>query len=249
MDGATAPPLSPAPQAETVRLLDRDATLAAAVPASERPRAAARGWAQVAVLPAGPLALPRDPERFAGWFGLHVLEGLLVRRVAIGGAEWPELLGPGDLLRSWTTATEQAASIPAAARFEAVEPVRLALLDRAFAARVAPWPEIAAALLDRALERVRSLSYQLAANQPSRAEERIWIVLWHLADRWGRVTPAGVELALPGLDHRLLGSLLGVRRPTVSLAVRRLAEQGLLTHARGGRWLLHGPPDALAAGA
>jgi hypothetical protein len=63
-------------------------------------------------------------------------------------------------------------------------------------------------------------------------------MLWHLAARWGRVELGGIRLSLP-LTHRLLGQLVGAERPSVSHALARLAEAGLVT-GRGDEWHLHG---------
>lgn len=200
-----------------------------------------RAQADVVELERGAVALPSDPTAFSGWLGLLVLEGLVVRHVQVGVTGWTELLGRGDIVRSWTRDRELGASFPTSGRYEVIEPLRLALLDEAFARQVAPFPQVASALIGRAVERSRWLTYLLASAQPARIEERVWMVLWHLADRWGRVTPLGVELSLA---HRALAVMLGARRPTVTMAVRRLAERGLLTHDARGRWVLHGEPAA-----
>jgi CRP/FNR family transcriptional regulator, cyclic AMP receptor protein len=47
------------------------------------------------------------------------------------------------------------------------------------------------------------------------------------------------------LTHRILGQLVGARRPTVSTALSELAERGELVRRPDGSWLLRGdPPDA-----
>jgi CRP/FNR family transcriptional regulator, cyclic AMP receptor protein len=66
----------------------------------------------------------------------------------------------------------------------------------------------------------------------------VWLTLWHLADRFGRVTSRGCELVLAGLTHEALAVMLGARRPTVTSALRRLGERGLLRQERRGAWLL-----------
>jgi hypothetical protein len=69
-------------------------------------------------------------------------------------------------------------------------------------------------------------------------------LFWHLAERWGRVTGDGVIVPL-ALTHRILGQLVGARRPTVSTALSELAERGELVRRPDGSWLLRGdPPDA-----
>jgi len=233
--------------AATVRLLAHDPSLADGLDRREAERASEQAWARVVELPVGGAQLPADPGAFRGWWGLLLLDGFVLRRVEVGRASWPELLGADDLMRPWTAASDTLSSIPAHARFDVVARTRIALLDRAFALRVAPWPEVAAALLDRAVERAHGLACRLAAGQPSRIDERVWMTLWQLADRWGTRRGDGVELAVPNLSHRVLAEMTGARRPTVSLAVRRLADAGLLTHRPRHGWTLRGAPESLPA--
>ena len=68
------------------------------------------------------------------------------------------------------------------------------------------------------------------------------LLLWHLAGRWGRVEPTGFRLCLP-LTHRLLGRLVAAERPSISHALRRLSEAGIVTGTAGAgastaRWML-----------
>jgi hypothetical protein len=62
-----------------------------------------------------------------------------------------------------------------------------------------------------------------------------------LAERWGRVTPDGVLLPLT-LSHRMLGQLIGARRPTVSTALGALTRAGEVSRRMDGGWLLCGSP-------
>ncbi|HEX4804804.1 MAG TPA: Crp/Fnr family transcriptional regulator [Conexibacter sp.] len=235
---------TPTADGRDVQVLRVDRELGDMLGPVERARAEAAARARAIDVRAGRWDVPLAPDRFRGWLGLLMVRGLLARHVEIGAMGWTELLGPGDLLQPWTHVSETASTLPAEARYEVIEPARMAVLDRAFALRVAPWPEIAAALLARSIERTRWLTYHLAAGQPARIDERAWMALWHLADRFGRVTPRGVELVLSGLTHEVLAVMLGARRPTVSSALRRLVELGLVTQPRRGEWLLHGEPSA-----
>jgi CRP-like cAMP-binding protein len=55
----------------------------------------------------------------------------------------------------------------------------------------------------------------------------------------------GVVVPL-ALTHRILGQLVGARRPTVSTALGELAERDELARRPDGSWLLRGdPPEAL----
>jgi CRP/FNR family cyclic AMP-dependent transcriptional regulator len=58
------------------------------------------------------------------------------------------------------------------------------------------------------------------------------------------VSGDGVIVPL-ALTHRILGQLVGARRPTVSTALSELAEREELVRRPDGSWLLRGdPPDA-----
>jgi CRP-like cAMP-binding protein len=191
---------------------------------------------------------PRVERRGRGHLGLLVLDGLLLRRVRVRGAPCAELLGPGDLLRPWSTEVESLSSVPVRASFWVLADARLAVLDRAFAERVSRWPEINEALIERMTDRARRLTYNLATQRSKRVDERLWLALWHLADRWGTVRPEGVELRLPGLSHRVLGSLIAARRPSVTTAIGHLVDSGLLRRLDHGAFLLIGEPSAEIAG-
>jgi CRP-like cAMP-binding protein len=177
-----------------------------------------------------------------GQLGLLVLDGLLARQVSVGEATCAELLGGGDVLRPWTELDARFVSIPSESRWQVVLPTRLAVLNARFALQIGRWPDITAAIIDRVVQRSRWLSFHLAVCHIVGVEARLLIVLWHFADRWGRVTPAGVKLPLP-LSHGLLAGVVGARRPTVSTALGMLRDQGLVERTEGG-WLLHGEPPS-----
>ena len=67
-------------------------------------------------------------------------------------------------------------------------------------------------------------------------------VMWLLAEFWGRVTPFGTRLQI-SLSHELLAGLVGARRPTVTLALGKLAERGSLIRHEN-EWLILEPPVA-----
>ena len=133
-------------------------------------------------------------------------------------------------------------------RWSVLSPSAFAVLDRRFAAELARWPEVTAALFDRLSERSLRLATTQAISQLTRVDRRLKALLWHLAERWGRVSGDGVIVPL-ALTHRILGQLVGARRPTVSTALGELAERGELTRRVDGSWVLRGsPPDASALG-
>jgi len=122
-----------------------------------------------------------------------------------------------------------------------VEPVRLAALNRRFALTVAPWPEVAAALMDRIIQRARWLAFQLAVCHVVRVDTRLLLMMWHFADRWGRMTREGARVRIP-VTHSVLASVVGARRPSVTTALGRLEDQGLIERLPDGEWLLIGSP-------
>lgn len=171
--------------------------------------------------------------------GMLVLEGMLARRQEVGGLSYVELLGEGDLLRPWTS--EESTTLASAASWQVLTPAQIALLDRDFALRTRHWPEIAVALLERSSLRSRALVITLAIHGAVRVRDRLLLMLWHLADRWGHVTPRGTVLPI-ALTHENLAQLIGARRSPVTVALGELRREGLVQRERRDLWLLSGEP-------
>jgi CRP-like cAMP-binding protein len=186
----------------------------------------------------GPWTRASNPPRPI--YGLFVLGGLLSRGVVIQERRSAELLGPGDILRP-AASDDLDSSIDFDVSWEVLEPARLALLDHDFATAVAPWPELTGAVMDRIMRRAHALAFHLAVSHLKLVEMRLLVILWYYADRWGRVTPGGVLLPLR-MTHSLLARIVGARRPSVSTAVGRLQERGLVLRTDNGQWLLLGSP-------
>jgi CRP/FNR family cyclic AMP-dependent transcriptional regulator len=74
-------------------------------------------------------------------------------------------------------------------------------------------------------------------------ELRLYVLFWHLADRFGHVAAEGVVVPLR-LTHETLGRLVAARRPSVTTALKKLAEQGLVGAREDGTWLVGGDPPA-----
>ena len=179
----------------------------------------------------------KDPEGF----GLLVIEGHLVRRVGQGSRFGAELIGPGDLLYPRQTA-DLAASMPLERSWTALSDLRVAVLDDHFVARASRYPTIATQLFDRAMSGSRNQAVAMAIVHQPRIDRRLHMLLWHLADRWGRIGTAGVTVELP-LTHSLLGELVVAARPTVSTALSQLRREGRVDRD-GDAWvLLGGPPE------
>jgi CRP/FNR family transcriptional regulator, cyclic AMP receptor protein len=171
--------------------------------------------------------------------GLLVLEGVVTRDIVFAGRTTTELLGAGDVLRPWEDDV-QFDPLPFGVVWHVHEPTRVALLDGRVALATARWPVLAGALSRRHVRRARGLAFQLAIAQLPRVDDRLLVLLWALAERWGRVSPQGVRLPL-ALPHRTLATLVGARRPSVTTALSGLARDGLVERTDDG-WLLHGDP-------
>ena len=209
-------------------LLDADGEIAEEF--DLRARIAARQLATARVLQVGVGSCDLSP-----WFdaageglGLLILDGLVALEIRVGGRTAAELVGPGDLLQPLGPATDHL--VMRTCGWRVLRPTRLAVLDGDFAERVRAFPQITRILARRACRRPLELDVLRAITSQPRLDVRLVLLLWHLAARWGRVEPSGVRLSLP-LTHRLLGQLVAAERPSISHALKRLAQAGLVTGA------------------
>src|SRR3954452_5831478 len=220
-------------------LLDVDPDLGALVPEDRRESARRELDVEVYRLVQGPWSAGADdanPEHV----GLLLLEGVISREVVVSDTVSTELLGPGDIVRPWSI-QEPAGLLQLTVRWNALTESRVAVLDRRFAVQLGRWPEVNAALIDRVNDRAQRIATTQAISQLNRVDRRLLSLFWHLAERWGRITPDGVAIPLT-LSHRMLGQLVGARRPTVSTAIGELAQRDELVRRDDGTWLLKGQP-------
>lgn len=216
-------------------MLRLDPDLGAEIEAGRRATAERSCLASVCELPRGQWDVDGD----GSGFGLLVLSGALCRRVVHSERSGVELLGPGDLLRPWDDRIGESSSIPTDSNWTVVDPARLAVLDSAFARRAAPYPEIAIGLMRKGLLRARYMAVLAAIVGQRRIETRLNMLFWHLADRFGHVRGDWVDVPL-ALTHSQLADLVAARRPSVTTALGRLDERGVLHRGECG-WLLRGP--------
>ncbi|MHB1834462.1 MAG: helix-turn-helix domain-containing protein [Solirubrobacteraceae bacterium] len=222
---------------QVVSLLDEEPDLGADLAPEEFELARSRALANVIEL--------RPPEwdasevcaqADAGWLGLFILDGLLIRRVTVGRRSTCELLGPTDVFRPWDADADYA-PLPLSRDLIVVKRTRVAVLDSSFALRTARWPQLTGRIVGRVAARARYQSMTHAVGHLPRADARLLILFWLLAERWGRVGPDGVYVTLP-LTHEILAMLVGAHRPTVTIALQRLNRAGFLIRERSDRWLL-----------
>jgi CRP/FNR family transcriptional regulator, cyclic AMP receptor protein len=191
----------------------------------------------VITVDAGPLHLTELLNQHRA-FGATVCDGLVMSSLRIGEQTGIHLLGPGDLL---IPRNELWPAWLAELDFRTATPVRLGMLGNDLLAAVYRWPRLLQGLYGTMGDQLQRLTVQLVICQLPRVEDRIMAMLWLLADSWGHVTPGGVRMPL-ALTHETLGSLVGARRPTVTLALRKLGDDGALVAQDPGWLLLAAPP-------
>ena len=225
----------------SARVLAVDPELGLRIPADEISHARQQLVAPVLELPVGHWDVPHG-DGSHGRLGFLVLEGLLARDMTLAGRTATELLGEGDVVQPWLAQREEGL-IPYRVGWHVLMPVRLAVLDDAFSRSLARWPQVMSTLLERAVRRTHRMSIHEALLQLSPVETRLLVLFWHLAERLGHVTPAGIALRLR-LPHALLGQLVGCRRASVTTALQHIYATGDVARRDDGTWLLHGdPPD------
>jgi CRP/FNR family cyclic AMP-dependent transcriptional regulator len=231
------------PRSEKVSVLTVDRELAARLEGARRDRAESLSVARALRRPAGLWDAAGDARHGREGLGLLVIEGTLVRRVGMGGRYGAELLGSGDLLQP-AEHDGEGATLPFEATWRVLSPMRLAVLDLAWMARMAPFPEVFAEITRRVMARSRRVASLQAIAQHHRLDERLMLLFWELADRYGRVTPHGVRIDLP-LTHELISHLVTAHRPSVSSALGRLEAGGRLRR-EDRSWVVEGDPPVRA---
>jgi CRP/FNR family transcriptional regulator, cyclic AMP receptor protein len=226
----------------SVQILKSDPELGLRVPAAQIADARTQLKARVKTIDPGRWEVPHDTS---GRLGFLMLDGLLARDVVLVGKTCTELLGEGDVIQPWIPSTDDGL-VRYHVLWHVLARSRLAVLDDAFARSLAAWPQVMSMLLERAIRRTLRMSVHQALLQLSPVETRLLVLFWHLAERWGRVTPDGISVRLR-MSHQLLGQLVGCRRSSVTTALHRVNDSGMVIRRSDGTWLLRGsPPDELA---
>ena len=220
-----------------------DVELAESVEPADRRLATEASVAHVLRLPAGAWELVPPPAGAESGIGLLVLSGLLRRRMGWSDRRGVELLAAGDVLRPWEYADHVGTLLPLEDDWRVLAPSRLAILDGRWTARMARWPAIQGMLTARALERAHRAVTLMALTQVRQLDLRLWMLLWYLAERFGRVCPDGIRLELP-ITHQTLAELAGARRPSASAALARLSRAGCMRQL-DHTWILFDAPPGI----
>jgi CRP/FNR family cyclic AMP-dependent transcriptional regulator len=221
--------------ASACHVLREDPALAEGVSPERRERAEETCIARTLKVRRGRWSSGSRRDQTLGGSGLLILEGLLLRRVDVGGRCGAELLGRGDLLRP--DPVDDAETVPArATTWRALELTRLAVLDDRAVECMAPYPGVIGRLIDRAVERSRRLAVNMAVVHHPRVGVRLQMLFWHLADRWGRV--CNDRMLVPvRLTYTVLADLVAAQRPTISTTLSGLERRQILRPISQG-WLL-----------
>jgi CRP-like cAMP-binding protein len=222
--------------AAPVRLIDQLPDLAADL--DDGQAAVARRAVKAPALQLGRGRLDRGlcetPHACGTPFGLVVVDGLLAREVVLGDRTSTSLYGPGDVI---DLRVDEGSSLSSGATVVCPEDAVVAILDDRLLAAMREWPRMISRLFAITMRQLERADVNAAIGQLERVEDRLLGFFWLLADRWGRRGPGGIAIEQP-LTHEAIGHLIGARRPTVSLGLRALADEGALTRIPGGTWLL-----------
>jgi CRP-like cAMP-binding protein len=216
------------------RLLDLDRDLAETLGEVVAARARDRiGVATVRLEPGEwrPEALRPQVKRA---FALMICDGLVVRELDLAGTRTADLLGPGDLV---SLGQHGDVLLATGESWHVSSPATVAVLDDRVLPALHAWPVLSARLIARVSRQAARAAEQRAISQLPRVELRIRALMWHLAERWGRMGPTGVVVPIE-LTHGALGRLVGARRPTVTLALGELARDGAMVRRNDGSWVL-----------
>jgi CRP/FNR family transcriptional regulator, cyclic AMP receptor protein len=169
-------------------------------------------------------------------FDFLVIDGVVLKETTLADRSAFELLGAGDFLAPPLSALRQAQS-RARSHYLAHGPVSLAVIDGRFRQAAQRWRGLFDILHDRLGQQTHRASMHLAMLHLPRTEDRIKLLFADLAERFGRMTADGILIDL-SLTHKIIGGLVGSRRPSVSLALHTLASDGLLTRVGPDRWVV-----------
>lgn len=221
-----------------VRLLEADPALGAEIPPPRRDAALRSSLAPVVELEPGPI--DGWPEIGELCTGALIIEGLVTTTLSLDGVRTTELLGPGDVV---LLVDPEVDAFGAAIRsaWEVQQHCRLAMFGGEVRTALARFPELSMAIAERQARRAAVARRQHLIAQLRRLDRSVELLLWLLADRYGKVSSAGVRVDLP-LTHRMLAELLGAQRPSVTVALQRLAAAGTVQRDEAGRFLLCGEP-------
>lgn len=216
-------------------LLELDPDLAVGVPAEELEAARLLCRGQALDVPRGRWPIAQSGIARNEVAGLVIVEGVLCREVALRDRSMLELLGPGDVLQP--PVVEAPPRLGDEIVLTAVSDLVVVVLGPVFIRAAARWPSLLAEVQRRLEAQREAFAIQALIAHLPKADHRLLLTLHHLAGRWGYVTPEGIVLPFP-LTHDVLGQLIGIRRPTATLALKSLESERSVRRLDDGSWLV-----------
>lgn len=216
-------------------LIEADPDLAAELDPDERERARRAVVTAVIRVPVGPWQEPPAGYDAGNGYGVLVVEGFILRTVTIAERTTAQLFGPGDMMQPWPR-EDLPSPVRVQVTWTVVAPAVLARLDDRLVTAAGRWPSLLRRLAWRASSVAGRVSLQVAIARVPRLEERLLLLLWGMAERWGSMTPGGMLLPIR-LTHESIAALTAASRPPVSSALSHLSRDGLLCRTGDG-WLL-----------
>ncbi len=221
---------------KTVSLLDMEPDLGRGIDSQDWELARQATRCNLTQLDRGEYTLPTGAYGTGNIVGLVLSDGLISHETALGEHVVFELLTPGDVLLLPAAGPDDL-DLPARVTLTALNPAEVIVLSEAFIRAAARWPSLLTNFHRRLEAQRRRLALQgLAAHLP-RSEDRLLLILWILAGCCGRVTPEGILIPL-SLSHEALGRLAAARRPTITLALRKLETAEWVRRGPGGHLTL-----------
>jgi CRP/FNR family transcriptional regulator, cyclic AMP receptor protein len=175
--------------------------------------------------------------------GFLLASGTLTIDLSFASRRATRLVAVGELvvLDGWDSDT-----LPVNWGWSVLAPSTIAVLDDRIEEIACRWPSLMTDIAIRgAAQTGRALLHQ-AISQLPRVEDRLLALMWSLADSRGIVRKDGVYLPLT-LTHEAMAQMIGARRPTVSLGLTALTEQGALSVEQDGRLLAPDSRDVFGA--
>lgn len=243
MDGARSAPssvASPFGYSGELALLRHDVELRAAIAVSDLPLAERAVTARRLTLANGPWT--PEPDEALGGLAI-VLQGMLIQRTELADRWSTQLLDRGAILHDLDP---NDSCLPCSITLTSVGTSTIAVLDSRFDTAGRRWPALWRVVHERLAQQLKRAARWNVVGSLPRVEQRLLAAFWLLADHHGIRRADGVFLRL-SLTHEMLGTMIGARRPTVSLALTYLADRGLLVSQGRGDWLLTSEPDAILA--
>jgi CRP/FNR family transcriptional regulator, cyclic AMP receptor protein len=174
-------------------------------------------------------------------FTMLIVHGVLLSELRLRGEPTAQLLLAGETVDPLACRDRVLSSDRMTWR--ALEEATVVVLGARFLAATQRFPQLTAALCRQQAAQInRGIRFAAVTKLP-RVEQRIVAFFCAVAEERGRVVADGVLVDLP-LTHECLGHLIGAKRPTVSLALKTLARDRLLTR-QGRQWLLSRQVTAL----